>query len=303
MPKLQGMADDFLAARNEDKRMLSGRQYIVLDDLSPHVNLEVLGLSKDGLYKEFRQYVTKRMESESSIAAAKPQGQPVRPQQAVKQRSSNQEPQKQKKQEHIQERESSLDSGANSGGAIESGGSTFALGLDAEYRPGLTALETLLKEDGLDSVADYIEETVTPRIRKAILADMDARKKEISEDLEISLFSRQLPDRVMLQRQVQVDPVVQRASALLKDSTAYAALLAPPEAVRTDPAATATATADATATATATAAAAADADATAAAAPVASDEPAPNSTPSGSNSQIQPPTTGVENVFQLNRGS
>mmetsp|Transcript_19059 Transcript_19059/g.18390 ORF Transcript_19059/g.18390 Transcript_19059/m.18390 type:complete len:1062 (-) Transcript_19059:391-3576(-) len=80
-------------------------------------------------------------------------------------------------------------------------------------------LERDLTSDGLESVADSIE-LLRPKIKQSIIADMDKNREFVINDIEITILSRELPDRLLLFRNVITDPQVGKAVDILKSSIA-----------------------------------------------------------------------------------
>jgi hypothetical protein len=68
-------------------------------------------------------------------------------------------------------------------------------------------------------VVDGIE-LLRPKIKESILADMDRNREAVTDDLELVLLVRELPDRLLLFKNIVKDPQVRVAAALVKGDDA-----------------------------------------------------------------------------------
>ena len=99
-----------------------------------------------------------------------------------------------------------------------------ALSVDDAFSTQMNELKASLSKAGLQGAADNVE-GVRGRIRESVLRDLDLHRTEITNDMELSLLSRELPDRLLLQTNVVRDSQVKAAADLLKDKPKYLALL------------------------------------------------------------------------------
>jgi len=82
----------------------------------------------------------------------------------------------------------------------------------------ITALSKALKANSLDD--SYLEKIIKPSISKTIISQMDQDKDAITDGLEFNLFSRELPDRLLLWRAVQDDQQVIAGADVIRTSVA-----------------------------------------------------------------------------------
>lgn len=106
--------------------------------------------------------------------------------------------------------------------------------LEDAFAQPIKELEKSLADAGLKDVAGDVQ-ALKQRAKDAILRDMDAHKAEIMNDLELVLLSRELPDRLVLQRNMAQDAQVKAAVQILANKQKYLALLAPSEAAPPGP--------------------------------------------------------------------
>ena len=99
---------------------------------------------------------------------------------------------------------------------------------EENYNAQLSQLEKDLKQEGLDAVAKRIGEEIKESIMSTILADMEKSKKSILSDIELSLLSRELPDKLVLYSSLKKDTQLEKAREILKDRTLYESILNPP---------------------------------------------------------------------------
>jgi hypothetical protein len=64
-------------------------------------------------------------------------------------------------------------------------------------------------------VVDGIEQ-LRPKIKEGIMSDMDKNKEAIVDDIELAILSRELPDRLLLFKNIVKDPQVRVAAALVR---------------------------------------------------------------------------------------
>merc|ERR1711871_1295534 len=83
---------------------------------------------------------------------------------------------------------------------------------------------TTFESRGLKDSAKEVD-ILKSSIKKEILQDLNLNKKYIKEDLVFALASRALPDRLLVQRTVNIDPQVDRALKIVKDPESYYKLL------------------------------------------------------------------------------
>ena len=106
--------------------------------------------------------------------------------------------------------------------------------LDGAYKNYLTPLEKALKADGLESAATSTEKELRNKIREGFLNDLSKTEGAISFDLAQSVFARAMPDRILLQRNIDSDAQVVSAVKLLKEKDTVKNLLSgPPNFVTT----------------------------------------------------------------------
>ena len=98
---------------------------------------------------------------------------------------------------------------------------------DDNYRSQLEVLEKALKSEGLADVAESLED-VKLSVKNNVLKDMDTNKPNILNDIELSLLSREFPDKLVLYQSLLNDPQLLSAIDLLKDKQRYHAILSPP---------------------------------------------------------------------------
>ena len=98
---------------------------------------------------------------------------------------------------------------------------------DDNYRSQLEVLEKALKSEGLADVAESLED-VKLSVKNNVLKDMDTNKPNILNDIELSLLSREVPDKLVLYKSLLNDPQLLSAIDLLKDKQRYHAILSPP---------------------------------------------------------------------------
>ena len=98
---------------------------------------------------------------------------------------------------------------------------------DDNYRSQLEVLEKALKSEGLADVAESLED-VKLSVKNNVLKDMDTNKPNILNDIELSLLSREFPDKLVLYKSLLNDPQLLSAIDLLKDKQRYHAILSPP---------------------------------------------------------------------------
>jgi hypothetical protein len=84
-------------------------------------------------------------------------------------------------------------------------------GLEAK----INDLEKIVKEVGLNKFAESVE-SIRPRLKQSILEDMDRRRKDIVDEIEMAMLSRELPDRLLLYRAIKQDTHVQAALDFIK---------------------------------------------------------------------------------------
>ena len=98
----------------------------------------------------------------------------------------------------------------------------FVSGASGNAERGLSSLKTAFVASGLDSAAKEVD-TLREKVEKTLLRDMDKSEviKDIRADVEFSIASRAMPDRLLIQRTVVVDPQVLRAVEAVKNPEAY----------------------------------------------------------------------------------
>jgi len=94
------------------------------------------------------------------------------------------------------------------------------------YGQRLSALETELKSAGLSDAAKQAAR-LQNGIRDEILRDLDdpVHRKNVQEDLVFAIASRALPDRLLLDRTVRIDPQVDVATQIVKNPSKYYSIL------------------------------------------------------------------------------
>ena len=88
------------------------------------------------------------------------------------------------------------------------------LSLDIALRSQLDELKAALASAGLDKVAVGVED-LRPKIRAAVLEDMDKNKRYITDGVELALLSRELPDRLIAYHTIIQDEQVHSAVELV----------------------------------------------------------------------------------------
>jgi hypothetical protein len=78
-------------------------------------------------------------------------------------------------------------------------------------------LEASLKANGLDEQGLGLTRDLRNRISQGILSNMDSVKENIADGLEVTLLSRELPDRLLIWRAVTDDQQVLEAAKILKN--------------------------------------------------------------------------------------
>ena len=90
----------------------------------------------------------------------------------------------------------------------------------SSFQKDLNTLKTTFESRGLKDSANEVD-ILKSSIKKEILQDLDLNKKFIKEDLVFALASRALPDRLLVQRTVNIDPQVNKALEVVKDPETY----------------------------------------------------------------------------------
>lgn len=103
-----------------------------------------------------------------------------------------------------------------------------ALSADELFKKPLQELEKSLSSAGLREALPSVD-TLRSRITASILRDLEVHRAEITNDLELALYSRELPDRLLLQRNALQDAQVRAALNLIRDGAKYTALLQSPD--------------------------------------------------------------------------
>lgn len=88
------------------------------------------------------------------------------------------------------------------------------------FQKDLASLKTTFSSRGLKDSAKEVD-VLKSSLKKEFFADLDLNKKYIKEDLVFALASRALPDRLLVQRTVNIDPQVNKALELVKDPETY----------------------------------------------------------------------------------
>lgn len=90
------------------------------------------------------------------------------------------------------------------------------------YGKQLSDLEKDLLASGLPEAAKEAS-LIREKARKELLRDMDskAHRRSIQEDLLFAIASRALPDRVLIDRTVRLDPQVSKALELVRNPNSY----------------------------------------------------------------------------------
>lgn len=106
------------------------------------------------------------------------------------------------------------------------------LEVDKSYTSQLNKLEKELKKEGLGSpeIVKTIED-LKIKIKNNLINTMDSNRQPILDDIELSVLSRVLPDRLVLQYSIFKDAQVREAVSLLRDRAKYDAILTPREGV------------------------------------------------------------------------
>lgn len=105
-------------------------------------------------------------------------------------------------------------------GLVKEGKADLLGSQSAELNQDIAELKEDIKrlELGPKSLADQVD-TLRPSIEKSILQDMDAHKKEIVDDIQMGLLSRELPDRLLLYRAVTADQQVLEVTKFLREGS------------------------------------------------------------------------------------
>ena len=88
------------------------------------------------------------------------------------------------------------------------------------FRKDLSDLKASFDSRGLKQSAKEVD-ALKSSLQKEFYADLDLNKKFIKEDLVFALASRALPDRLLVQRTVNIDPQIDRALKVVKDPESY----------------------------------------------------------------------------------
>jgi len=86
--------------------------------------------------------------------------------------------------------------------------------LDGVVSERLDALEKVLHDEGLEKAEEGFK-SLRLQIGRNLLAEMDKHRAFISDSLELTLLSRELPDRLLVYRAIVSDPQVEVARKLL----------------------------------------------------------------------------------------
>ena len=89
----------------------------------------------------------------------------------------------------------------------------------------LAALKTALASSGVSSAATVDVDKLQSKLDGQLLADLDKNKGFITEDLIFAVAQRAIPDRLLIQRTVAIDPQVQSAVDAIKDPIKYYQML------------------------------------------------------------------------------
>lgn len=103
-----------------------------------------------------------------------------------------------------------------------------ALSADELFKKPLQSLERSLSSAGLRETLPSVD-TLRARITASVLRDLEVHRSEITNDLELALYSRELPDRLLLQKNALQDAQVRAAVELSRDGAKYTALLQSPD--------------------------------------------------------------------------
>jgi hypothetical protein len=95
-----------------------------------------------------------------------------------------------------------------------------------EYFKEIEKVKESLVNNQLEKSAKDLDK-LKSRLYADIVEDFNKNKKYIMEDLEFSIASRALPDRLLLQKTVLADPQVKSAVDILKDPDIYYGKLYP----------------------------------------------------------------------------
>ena len=95
-----------------------------------------------------------------------------------------------------------------------------------EYFKEIEKVKESLVNNQLEKSATDLDK-LKSRLYADIVEDFNKNKKYIMEDLEFSIASRALPDRLLLQKTVLADPQVKSAVDILKDPDIYYGKLYP----------------------------------------------------------------------------
>jgi carboxyl-terminal processing protease len=107
-------------------------------------------------------------------------------------------------------------------GYVEERVKTGKLDFDYGLAAKVDVLEKEVRESGLTSVAKELS-NAKALIGKGLLEDMDNNKDYVVDSIELSLLSRELPDRLLLYRNAVTDPQVDIARRVLTGSMSSAA--------------------------------------------------------------------------------
>lgn len=94
---------------------------------------------------------------------------------------------------------------------------THEMDLESILKPQLDVLTTELTDLGLSDVTKEVD-ILRTKVRNKILLDMDINKNAIVEDLKFTLLSRELPDRVMIYKNIVTDPQVKYSVNLINNA-------------------------------------------------------------------------------------
>ena len=105
------------------------------------------------------------------------------------------------------------------------GRSMLSSAVDTIYRSRLEALRAAITGDGLLDVSRDATVDIQKNLESAILKDMDGTREAISFDLTQALLARSLPDRLLLQRNIDTDPQVLEAVKLIASPSRIQSIL------------------------------------------------------------------------------
>ena len=88
------------------------------------------------------------------------------------------------------------------------------------FQKDLASLKTTFTSKGFENSAKEVD-ILKSSVKKEFFADLDLNKKFIKEDLVFALASRAIPDRLLVQRTVNIDPQVNKALEIVKDPESY----------------------------------------------------------------------------------